>query len=262
MLSIGGGMEKQESISMVKICKQCGKEFARSRQRNGQYESWVKFNKRKYCSNACCIESLKKHYEKTCPICGKIFVTNRNDKICCGIKCGHILGARKTRKPPEKKICVYCGKEFFNRRKDGKVNTQWSIRKFCSRECAVEYRRGQLTDGQIEIIQRYWHHWGGKTKCAKRIHIRAEYLAKRIERYEREHGPINYELITQKVESKPIDIKTEYSQAWIDCAEILNRMKENHQIGKAELISVDKKIQEQIWRTGQAEIKHKYERLI
>lgn len=38
---------------------------------------------------------MRKVLEKVCPICGKVFETNKEDQIFCGIKCANSVGKRR-----------------------------------------------------------------------------------------------------------------------------------------------------------------------
>lgn len=58
-----------------------------------------------------------------CKVCGKLFGKTVHNKEFCSSECYSQFRKQKriaARKKPEKKSCVFCGKDFFSKRKDAK----------------------------------------------------------------------------------------------------------------------------------------------
>lgn len=57
--------------------------------------------------------------ELICPVCGKLFITDKNAKKYCSAKCRRKVTAKKAkeRKVEEVYHCAWCGKEFTGRKK-------------------------------------------------------------------------------------------------------------------------------------------------
>ena len=122
----------------------------------------------------------------------------------------------------EAKICKYCGKEFF-------VYRHAKTRLYCSQECANIGRRKKFTTEDIEYLKKNYRKYGGRI-CARRFGISASCLYSRLSKHRNLYGPIKFEKDAPAKE--PVDIKTEYSQAWIECGVILNQIRNQTQHGK------------------------------
>jgi len=156
------------------------------------------------------------------------------------------------------KICKHCGKSFI-RGNTGRYEgpREFERRVYCSQQCARHrQKREELTPEEVKQL-RYYYTKMSLSFCAAKLHLRRETLMKLMEKYEEEHGPILQ--VPQIV--KEVDIKTEYSIAWTECAQILNEMKNQSSQGRAALTFVDRKIQEQCNRIERAEIQEKFSRL-
>ena len=71
--------------------------------------------------------------ERTCPVCGKVFRTNRLNKKYCSAKCRRKFGnSRYAKNYATTFVCKNCGKEF--------QALKYLNRQFCSRECSAAYR--------------------------------------------------------------------------------------------------------------------------
>lgn len=110
--------------------------------------------------------------EKTCPICGRKFLTKRKTQVYCSRACSSRYKLNTVAKNVLK--CVYCGSEF---------NPRSMSQRFCSERCKIKYYR----EHKKSII---------KTKlclyCHKEFNsIRAEHVfcSKSCrDRYKKEHG--------------------------------------------------------------------------
>lgn len=101
-------------------CKYCGKDFE-----NGQKYS-------KFCSVNCYSKYRMKgrNLNFKCNYCGKEFVSYLKTAKFCSSVCSY--SARSKKNDTNRMVkCLNCGKEFFTYRKFS--------RKYCSRECYVEY---------------------------------------------------------------------------------------------------------------------------
>lgn len=86
---------------------------------------------------------------KTCKNCGKTFLTRDPEKIYCNVKCedfaesGIKVDFKKEKIETiydnnlEKKICRYCGMEFYPRK--GEHRDNYLERKFCCKSCAAAF---------------------------------------------------------------------------------------------------------------------------
>ena len=139
-----------------KICPVCNKEFETN-------------NHQKYCSVQCREiatsekkkEYLRKYYiknkekiinrrqleketwEKTCPVCGKTFITSDRKRIYCSLDCRvkkqnqDVVKENNKRKTIYQKTCPICKKTF---------TTTDSKKKYCSNECYRASTRKRLRD--------------------------------------------------------------------------------------------------------------------
>jgi endogenous inhibitor of DNA gyrase (YacG/DUF329 family) len=104
-------------------CKVCGKEF----------EGRQKSKANKYCSKKCQFLGSRKRTDKTCRVCGKVFVTHicrKKTAKYCSLKCQH--------KSMNKKIeysCLQCGKLF--------LGDSTRPRKYCSIQCRYKHWIGK-----------------------------------------------------------------------------------------------------------------------
>lgn len=119
-----------------RICLNCGKNFE-------VVPNIVESGGGKYCCKNCFYEHSKKNNQivKKCPICGKDFISYKNqDKICCSNKCAGLF--RIQNNPQKIRVnctCQICGKEFQTfpyRTKEGV--------KYCSRDCQAKGRVGKF----------------------------------------------------------------------------------------------------------------------
>jgi predicted nucleic acid-binding Zn ribbon protein len=118
---------------MDRICKNCGEHFKSP-------PSQIKRGGGIYCSRKCYYES--KSTPKICIYCGKTFYLgrkHRNNGInkFCSNEC-HALFSRQQ----VEFICEQCGSKFFD--------TISRDRKFCSRKCHNENKRGKFYSPRIE----------------------------------------------------------------------------------------------------------------
>ena len=74
-------------LSEVKFCKECGKE--------------IDIHNKSFCSRACRNRHFSKHpteVEKTCVICGKVFMAQRHNRKYCSDQCNWKAQAARRRK--------------------------------------------------------------------------------------------------------------------------------------------------------------------
>lgn len=131
---------------MERVCEHCGKPFEASNLRGP---------KPKYCCEECRRladnERRKARTEEArkariprqkrtsiCVVCGQSFVPKGKWNKCCGPDCTRILKSQNTKKQYatcNNYTCLNCGKRYKakEKRRD----------KFCSRECAFEYKRAK-----------------------------------------------------------------------------------------------------------------------
>lgn len=72
---------------MIKICEFCGNEFE-------IIGDTPNHRRAKYCSDECrklVVKQQKKkgYHNLVCSVCGKIFLSDRRDRVCCSVECGH-----------------------------------------------------------------------------------------------------------------------------------------------------------------------------
>ena len=72
---------------MIKICVVCDCAF----ETNGDTPNE---KRKKYCSDACRKEAVKQqkkrgYHNLVCSVCGKIFLSDRRDRVCCSVECVH-----------------------------------------------------------------------------------------------------------------------------------------------------------------------------
>lgn len=122
---------------MYKICEVCGKAFEVN-------EKIITERRRKYCSEECAkkvhlkqIHSYSTAHRKPpknveCVICGKIFLTNRPQKVTCGPECQHLRKnmLEKERRHSQTKIYKEEQRaEAAQVRKQKRIETVWEVRK-------------------------------------------------------------------------------------------------------------------------------------
>lgn len=72
---------------MIKMCEFCGNLFE-------IVGDTPNHRRAKYCSDECkklvVKQQKKKGYQNlVCQVCGKIFLSDRRDRVCCSVECGH-----------------------------------------------------------------------------------------------------------------------------------------------------------------------------
>lgn len=70
-------------------------------------------------------------YEKTCPECGRVFISTRKSAIMCSNTCKNERQAQRNKQPVED-VCVECGHSF--------IKPYISKRRTCSKECLSKYK--------------------------------------------------------------------------------------------------------------------------
>lgn len=140
----------QERNRIKCICQICGKEFEIS-----QHDK----NNIKYCSRECSdksktIESFSRIVDVKCKQCGKEFQLPNNGKggdgelrLYCSREC-----FSEDRKKGEIKVCLNCGKEFYNNICPSELESKKNPGLLCSTKCRLEYYKGE---------KRYWVWQGG-----------------------------------------------------------------------------------------------------
>ena len=100
------------------ICAICGAEF----------ES---YNKSKYCSQNC--REIAESKEKTCPACGKKFLSNDRSTVYCSPHCAQSKRRERQRESRPNKIftCQNCGKKYYG--------SESPLDKYCSTSCQNAY---------------------------------------------------------------------------------------------------------------------------
>jgi hypothetical protein len=68
-----------------------------------------------------------------CPICGKEFVTDKNAKRYCSVKCRKKANSKPKPMTVKKLKCDWCGEEFLSERR----------KKYCCKDCRL-YANGRL----------------------------------------------------------------------------------------------------------------------
>lgn len=68
-----------------------------------------------------------------CPICGKEFVTDKNAKRYCSVKCRKKANSKPKPMTVKEFECNWCGKKFLSERR----------KKYCCKECRL-YANGRL----------------------------------------------------------------------------------------------------------------------
>ena len=115
---------KAQKEQLVKVCKDCGKEFTTDNKLLVRCEKCLEAHKNKVAPT----------FTRVCPVCGKEFTTTYSSKITCSVKCRekrrNMIYNPQLYKTYTKK-CVICGKEFTTNRKNGK---------YCSKECREQSR--------------------------------------------------------------------------------------------------------------------------
>jgi len=185
--------------------------------------------------------------DRYCVVCGgvisKFYPDGRkmqphryNVKKTCCKKCADALAAKSRRKRQAvPKICPSCGKEFVS-------STNHYRHIYCSRGCAVEAKKdwAKLKQEQIDYLIENFN-YRGVEYCAKYFGLAKKTLQAKIRKYQKEHGPIPYKCVKpQPIETKPVDVKREYSEAWIEIKWILDRWHNQIIKGRTDLMRVHK----------------------
>lgn len=168
---------KKTTQSVVRICKQCNKEFVTK-------QSPSRKGRGIYCSRKCVNDAQTKTIIKTCENCKKQFETKsylgKGKRIFCSTTCStakeSTLNGRKW--AGEWRTCEICKKEFWLTRYF--VNIAGKGR-FCSKKCMGIDREKQTTvkcetcGKQItkakSIIERHQHNYCTKECWAKSMHV-------------------------------------------------------------------------------------------
>lgn len=115
---------KAQKEQLVKVCKDCGKEFITDNKLLVRCEKCLEAHKNKVAPT----------FTRVCPVCGKEFTTTYSNKITCSVKCREKrrnMLANPTLYKTYTKKCAICGKEFTTNRKNGT---------YCSKECREQSR--------------------------------------------------------------------------------------------------------------------------
>lgn len=136
-------------------CIVCGAGFTAPRPRQGRYPG--------FCSPACrrsrhlaqgksyrrSAPANRRPIAKTCQVCATPFQTTNRATVCCGVKCGQVLrarraGATRTARSVEERqrVCEHCQLPFVARHPSGAA-IAGKVRegRFCSRRCAGAFRK-------------------------------------------------------------------------------------------------------------------------
>lgn len=114
--------------------------------RGGKYRGWY-IESREDKKREGSVLSSGAGAERTCPYCGKVFVSMNGHIKYCSSKCARAsleqaerarLERKKQLKPPVMRVCAQCGKEFVQ---EGKR------RKYCGEVCAEAARKARTTGG-------------------------------------------------------------------------------------------------------------------
>ena len=150
-------------------CSECGKSFETKKQFQAHFGK---------CKPH--IEHIHEQVEKICPICGKTYITERNDhRMTCSKSCGSRLNAlnkgQKIHLSTTTLKCAVCGKEFETMHPE--------CAKICSHECMSEYNKlkGFIQHNNLPASTTYKEYkhlsemipkqciWCGKTFLVQRI---------------------------------------------------------------------------------------------
>lgn len=127
---------KAQKEQLVKVCKDCGKEFTTDNKLLVRCEKCHEAHKNKVAPT----------FTRVCTVCGKEFTTTYSSKITCSVKCRekrrNMMYNPQLYKTYTKK-CVICGKEFTTNRKNGK---------YCSKKC----REHSRVDYYKEYYKKYY----------------------------------------------------------------------------------------------------------
>ena len=147
------------------------------------------------------------------------------------------------------RICEYCGQEYNHNGKKNHISLeQWQQRKYCDPLCAYAGRKKQaaFTEQDIDFLKSYYKTLGADI-CAKHFGMKQKTLYNKILIHQKLNGPIPFKCGKQKPKkTKPIDIKREYSEAWIECKWILDRWHNQINKGRTGLISAGRLIRAQM----------------
>jgi len=184
----------------------------------------------RYC--VICGEVISKFY----PDGRKMQPHRYNVKQTCCKEHGDALAAKKRRtRKAVPKICPSCGKEFVS-------SSNHYRRIYCSKECVIESKKtwARLKQEQVEYLIENFN-FRGVGYCAKYFGLRKKTLQYKIRKYQKEFGPIPYKSVKlQPIETKPVDVKREYSEAWIECKWILDRWHNQIIKGRTDLMKIHK----------------------
>ena len=98
------------------------------------------------CLFDCLLESNQTIATKTCQHCGVSFVPARRTKgLFCGVKCANNYKSNKARAF----ACEWCSKRFGGKHADGRRRSGNVANRFCSRDCAFEFRRVRGVAGSV-----------------------------------------------------------------------------------------------------------------
>lgn len=117
---------------------------------------------------------MGKDREYICQSCGQPFISNKGCKTripkYCSRKCAGVGNAKI-------KVCAWCGKEYYN----------WTRKKYCSRECAIEALRGvplpkeqcqkisEARKASIKCRGENLYNWkGGRATYAQRMNLHSK----------------------------------------------------------------------------------------
>lgn len=95
-------------------------------------------------------------YQKTCIVCGKVFVTDNNDRKCCSEQCGLKTGRIANKNRKKYYHCQNCGELFW--KPDG------FRKKYCSEECEYDarHKRSRCKDVIPPTVYHRMCAWCGK----------------------------------------------------------------------------------------------------
>lgn len=170
--------QSKKSGQVKKICATCGKEY---------YVKKSQDKKSKYCSKECRYASQKKmKVELKCAFCGNViyklpsqvkqYTKYKSKNFYCNKDCQskHCSGDDNPNRREYKDVsllCLNCGKSFYLPYHLSKNPNTKENRKFCSRECYIEYAQKEsncIICSNIEVVCS----WCGRTKIVSPYHFR------------------------------------------------------------------------------------------
>ena len=108
-------------------------------------EAWGRYRKKKYCSNKCQTQSLRKNrIVAKCTVCGKMFEYRVGQQT--GAFCSSVCAHQYYKKGKEIKCCQ-CGKVFY-RKQAGLIRNQYN---FCSTSCQLKWQKSKKTKYECKI---------------------------------------------------------------------------------------------------------------